>query len=160
MGLERRRLAVEWNGSIVDLVKVTLVRYLSRSLQIKVHLYLPRMPVSHAVCMRRRMRRAWEAACGTGAASARKIQSMIRNLRLSNGLHVNDNLLVPILEDLTLDDVAADTDLIGYYQSGSVARRRVVFLFGFFPDNVTHYLNTVVVGRDSINYGRNGDLSI
>ena len=160
VGQERRRLVVEWNGSDVDLVKTTLIRHNSRSMQYKIQLYLPRMPNNHALCMKRRLRRSWEASCGLGASSARKIGSVIRKLHVGNGLHVHDDILVPLLEELALDDVAIDIDLIGYHQSGPVGRRRVCFLFGFYPDNIAHYLNNAVFGRDSINYGRNGDLSI
>lgn len=160
VGLDRRRLVVEWNGSEVDLIKTTLVRYVSRSVQYKVQIYLPRMPNNHAFCMKRRLRRVWEMGCGSGAAAARKIGLMVRRLQIQNGLHISDDVLVPVLEELSLDDVAVDLDMIGYYQSGSNGGRRVIFLFGFYPDNLAHYLNHVNFGRDSINYGRNGDLSI
>lgn len=38
VGQERRRLVVEWNGSDVDLVKTTLIRHNSRSMQYKIQL--------------------------------------------------------------------------------------------------------------------------
>ena len=160
IAMNGRRLVVEWNGSDVDLVKTTLIRHNSRSMQYKIQLYLPRMPNNHALCMKRRLRRSWEASCGLGAPSARKISSVIRKLHIGNGLHIHDDVLVPLLEELSLDDIAVDIDLIGYYQSGTVGRRRTCFLFGFYPDNIAHYLNNAVFGRESINYGRNGDLSI
>ena len=160
LGLERRRLVVEWNGSEGELIKTTLIRYVSRSITYKVQICLPRMPMNHSICMRRRLRRAWVTACGEGTAAARKISAVTRRLRLSNGLHVSDDILVPFLEGLNLDDVAADIDLVGYHQSGTCNRRNLHFIFGFYPDNLAHYLNMTVIGRDSINYGRNGDLSL
>ena len=160
LGLERRRLVVEWNGSEGGLVRTTLIRYVSRSITYKVQICLPRMPVNHSICMRRRLRRAWVSACGEGAAAARKISAVVRRLRLSNGLKVSDDVLVQLLEDLGLDNVAADIDLVGYHQSGSFNRRSLLFVFGFYPDDSAHYLNMTVIGRDSINYGRNGDLSL
>ena len=88
VGLERRRIIVEWNGSDVGLVQTTLARHVSRSVQYKVQLYLPRMPNTHAFCMKRRLRRVWESSCGVGAACARKIGSVVRKLQIENGLHV------------------------------------------------------------------------
>ena len=156
--IAERRIEVEWEG--FSLNRTTFVRYNSRSMQYKAYLYLPRSPMSHIVCMRRRIYRFWERVMGTGVLSARKIQSAIRQLGLKNGLYVDDAKLVPLMEQLGMDDISADLDLIGYYQAGSRRQQKTIFLFGFNPDDLSHYLENVVVRGTMLNYGRNGDLSL
>ena len=159
VSMNSRRLEVIWNGTD-DLNRLTFSRYNSRAIQFKAYLYVPRMPTNHSICMRRRMVRSWIRACGSGAQAARHLVNMVHDLHLSNGLHVSDDILVPVLERLGLDDVGADLDLIGYYQSGARGRRRLILLFAFNPDNLTHYLTHSIVRHDILNYGRNGDMNL
>ena len=159
MSMNSRRLEVIWNGTD-NLVRLTFGRYNSRAVQYKAYLYIPKMPTNHSICMRRRMIRSWTRACGVGAQAARNLVRMIQDLHLSNGLHISDEVLVPVLEKLGLDDVGADLDLIGYYQSGTRGRRRLILLFGFNPDDLNHYLAHSVVRHDILNYGRNGDMNL
>jgi len=73
VGLERRRIIVEWNGSEVGLVRTTLARHISRSVQYKVQLYLPRMPNNHVFCMKR-----------LGPGSSRQTETDSANIQREN----------------------------------------------------------------------------
>ena len=160
VGLENRKLEVEWNGTSADLCRHTFKRYSSRILSYKCYLYLPKMPTNHIICLRRRVERPWAEHVGSDANSARKIISVLNQLKLKNGLYIQDDVLVPILEKLSLDDVAADLDLIGFYQSGTVRRRKLLFVFGFSPDDPADFLEKSVTRGNLLNYGKNGDLSL
>lgn len=160
VGLEGRKLEVEWNGTSCDLNRLTFQRYSSRSLHYKCYLYLPKMPTNHSICLRRRINRAWASRVGTDANSARRILSCLNLLKLKNGLYIQDDVLLPLLEKLSMDDVAADLDLIGFYQSGNPRKRKLLFVFGFHPDDGADYLEKAVTRGGLMNYGRNGDLSL
>ena len=158
VGLEGRKLEVEWNGA--DLNRLTFIRYSSRAIHYKCYLYLPRMPTNHTICMKKRLERAWKSRVGSDANSKRRIITALNQLKLKNGLHIQDDILLPLLEKLNLNDVAPDLNIIGFYQSGCKRQRKLLFVFGFYPDNESHYLEKAVIRGDLVNYGRNGDLSL
>ena len=160
VGLEGRRLDVEWNGTNDGLYRITFARYSSRALSYKCYLYLPKMPTNHSICLRRRIVKSWSDHVGSTQNSARRIISLLDRLNYRNGLHVQDDILLPLVEGLTLDDVAVDLDIIGFYQSGTRRQRKIVFIFGFSPDNISHYLEQSVTRGGLMCYGRNGDLSL
>ena len=159
VALHERRLEVQWNG-FNELCRITFARYTSRAIQYKAYLYIPKMPSNHMVCMRRRIIRSWKDKCGTGVVSARRVQAAVRAMGLKNGLHISDDVLVPLLEKLTLDDVGIDLDMIGLYQSGTSNQRKVIFLFGFCPDDLSHFLTHSRFRNDLLNYGRCGDVEL
>ena len=158
--MEGRKLEVEWNGTSSDLFRLTFQRYSSRLLHYKCYLYLPKMPTNHVICMKRRIARAWSSKVGSDSNSARRIVSVLNQLKLRNGLYIQDDVLLPVLEGLSLDDVAPDLDLIGFYQSGNPRQRKLLFVFGFSPDDEADYLEKAVTRGGQMNYGRNGDISI
>ena len=160
VGLENRKLEVEWNGTAADLCRYTFKRYSSRIVHFKCYLYLPKMPVSHTICLKRRVEKAWDMNVGSDANSARRIVSILNQLKLRNGLYIQDDVLLPVLEKLSLDNVAADLDLIGFYQSGNARCRKLLFVFGFDPDDPADFLEKSVNRGSQLNYGRNGDLSL
>lgn len=158
VGLEGRKLEVEWNGA--NLNRLTFIRYSSRAIHYKCYLYLPKMPNNHTICMKKRLERAWRSRVGSDANSQRRITSALNQLKLKNGLHIQDAILLPLLEKLNLINVASDLDIIGFYQSSSARQRKLLFVFGFHPDNESDYLEKAVIRGDLVNYGRNGDLSL
>ena len=160
VGMEGRKLEVEWNGTSSDLFRLTFQRYSSRLLHYKCYLYLPKMPTNHVICMKRRIARVWSSKVGSDSNSARRIVSVLNQLKLRNGLYIQDDVLLPVLEGLSLDDVAPDLDLIGFYQSGNPRQRKLLFVFGFSPDDEADYLEKAVTRGGQMNYGRNGDISI
>lgn len=160
IGLSGRRLSVEWNGTEFGMHRGTVFHRNSRPLHVKMYLYLPKMPVSHTLCLNRRLKKKIEECVGQGPTAMRSLNTRIRSVGLTNGLHVRDDSLVPLLEQLGFDDVVDDLDLIGYYQSRVRNQLKSVFLFGFSPDNLSHYLDNSVIRGGLLNYGRNGDLSL
>ena len=162
VGISRRRLFVEWSGSEA-MYQHNIRRYTSRLLKISVQLFLPGMPISHRVTLCRRLRRVWDGLFPSVAAMNRKLLSVITALSIPVGVTVHDDLLVPFLEQIGLDNVCADLDLLGLYYrpSPAVSRvHRVSLVFGFSPDNVDHFLTNRRVSHDSICYGPNGDDSL
>lgn len=150
-----RQLEVKWNGSAENLKRATFARYGSRSIKYKNYLYMPKMPINHTVCMKRRIEKAWQDAIGDKVSASRSILSVINGMKLKNGLYTAKDVLLPIMEAFGLN--AADIEPIGYYQTGSKDRRKLIFLFGFNPEDWEHYLKHVVSRGESIIYGRNGD---
>ena len=118
------------------------------------------MPVSHVLCLVRRLKRKILECIGQGSNAMRSLSARVRNVGLSDGLHVRDDALLPLLEQLGLDDVATDLDLIGYYQKRVRGQLKSVFVFGFSPDDLDHYLKNSMVRGEMMNYGRNGDVSL
>ena len=155
-----RRLIVDWNGTEFTLNRSVIYHQNSRPLHIKMYLYLPKMPVSHTLCLSRRLKRKIMDCVGSGGGAMRSLNSRIRSVGLTDGLHIRDDALVPLLEQLGLDDVAADLDLVGYYQRRVRTQLKSVFVFGFSPDNLDHYLSSSMVRGELLNYGPNGDLSL
>ena len=155
-----RRLVVDWNGTEFGLHRGIVYHRNSRPLHVKMYLYLPKMPVNHTVCLNRRLKRKINDCIGQGAGAMRSLNSRIRAVGLTDGLHIRDEALVPLVEQLGLDDVAVDLDIIGYYQRRVRGQLKSVFIFGFSPDNLVHYLENSMVRGELLNYGPNGDLSL
>ena len=155
-----RRLIVDWNGTEFGLNRGNIFHRNSRPLHVKMYLYLPKMPVNHTLCLNRRLKKKIEGCIGVGSAVMRNLNARIRAVGLTDGLHIRDDALVPLLEQLGLDDVAPDLDLIGYYQRRVRSQLKSVFIFGFSPDNLDHYLANSMVRGGLLNYGPNGDLSL
>lgn len=160
VALDGRRLVVDWNGTDFGMHRNTVYQRNSRPLHTKMYLYLPKIPVSHTVCLVRRLRRKILECVGQGSTSMRSLNTRIRNVGLSDGLHIRDDALLPLLEQLGFDDVATDLDLIGYYQRRIRGQLKSIFIFGFSPDNLEHFLGHSMVRGELMNYGRNGDLSL
>ena len=155
-----RRLVVDWNGTDFDLQRSVVFHKNSRPIHVKMYLYLPKMPVNHTLCMVRRLKRKINVCVGSGGNAMRNLRARIRNIGLTDGLHIRDDALLPLLEQLGFDDVASDLDLIGYYQKRVRGQLKSVFVFGFSPDDLEHYLNNSMVRGEMMNYGRNGDTSL
>ena len=155
-----RRLVVDWNGTDFDMQRNVVFHRNSRPIHVKMYLYLPKMPVSHALCLNRRLKRRITTCIGLGNTAMRSFNTRVRNVGLVDGLHVRDDALLPLLEQLGFDDVATDLDLIGYYQKRVRGQLKSVFVFGFSPDDLDHYLKNSMVRGEMMNYGRNGDTSL
>ena len=155
-----RRLVVDWNGTEFGLNRGIIFHRNSRPLHIKMYLYLPKMPVSHTLCPNRRLKRKINDCIGSGNGAMRSLNSRIRSVGLTDGLHIRDDALIPLMEQLGLDDVAVDLDMVGYYQRQVRGQLKCVFIFGFCPDNLNHYLEQSMIRGELLNYGPNGDLSL
>ena len=160
VAMNGRRLVVEWNGTDFGMHRSIVYHQNSRPIHVKMYLYLPKMPVSHVVCLVRRLKRKVLGCIGQGSTAMRSLNTRIRNVGLGDGLHIRDDALLPLMEQLGLDDIVADLDLVGYYQRRVRSQLKSVFIFGFNPDNLEHYLNHSMVRGEMLNYGRNGDLSL
>ena len=162
VGVERRRLVVEWSGSEV-MNQHYIRRFSSRLLKISVLLYLPVIPINHRITMCRRMRRVWDRLFPSVARMNRLMVSVVMDLSIPAGITVADDLLLSFLERTGLDDVCRDVDLLGiYYQPSQLASRvnRMSLVFGFSPDDLDHYLTNRRVSHEFICYGPNGDDTI
>ena len=160
VGMVGRRLVVDWNGTDFDMQRSIVYHRNSRPLHVKMYLYLPKMPVNHVLCLVRRLKRKIGSCIGLEATAMRNLGARIRNVGLTDGLHVRDDALLPLMEQLGLDDVASDLDLVGYYQKRVRGQLKSVFVFGFSPDDLDHYLKNSMVRGELMNYGRNGDISL
>lgn len=160
VGLSGRRLVVEWNGTEFDLRRGNVFQHNSRPLHVKMFLYSPKMPISHTLCLHRRLKKKINDCIGSGRLAMRNLRNRIRLVGLTDGLHVRDDALVPLLEQLGLGDVVPDLDLIGYYQRHVRNQLKSVFVFGFDPDRLDHYFAHSMIRGELLNYGRNGDSSL
>ena len=160
LAMQGRRLVVEWNGTDFGMHRSNVFHRNSRPLHVKMYLYLPKMPISHTLCLVRRLKRKINACVGQGNTAMRSLNTRIRNVGLTDGLHVRDEALLPLMEQLGLDDIVTDVDLIGYYQRRVRSQLKSVFVFGFNPDDLEHYLAHSMIRGGLLNYGRNGDLSL
>ena len=162
VGISRRRLFVEWSGSEV-MNRHNIRRYSSRLLKVSVQLFLPDMPMNHRVTLCRRLRRVWDRLFPSTAVMNRQLMSAVSALSMPVGVTVSDDLLVPFLEQIGMDDVCTDLDLLGlYYRPSPVVSRvhRLCLVFGFSPDNIAHFLDSRRISHGSICYGPNGDESL
>ena len=162
VGVSHRRLYVEWSGSEI-MNRHNIRRFTSRLLKVSVQLFLPEMPMSHRVTLCRRLRRVWDRLFPSVAAMNRRLLSVVNNLSMPVGIIVDDDLLVPFLEQIGMDDVCTDLDLLGlYYRPSPVVSRvnRLCLVFGFSPDDVAHFLDSRRVSHGSICYGPNGNESL
>ena len=154
-----RRLSVTWNGSD-SMEQNTIRRFTSRSLNFKILLFLPSMPISHRVILCRRLLRTWDNLFGTNSNAARRILDLPILQGIRNGVNLSDTLLLPILEQLGLDDVCRDIDLICVHRRQRLHGPTLTFVFCFSPDSLDHFLTHHRRHIDTICYGPNGDNSL
>ena len=118
------------------------------------------MPTNHVSCLVNRFKKAWFTNVGMGKIGVSKALEAVKSTEKTDGIISEDIELIPILENLGLDDVATDIDLIAIKLKTGKRGLFSTWGFAFVPDLTDHFLKNVKISGDTICYGRNGDLSL
>ena len=157
---KRKTINVTWNGPSEKLCRKIVISSISPSHNLKVYLHYPKMPVNHVMCMIGRLRKAWTNTVGNATAGAEKAHDILEAINTNQKLLTDDEVLVEILEALTLDNIAPDIDLLAIKKWNTGERMNSIWAFCFAPDDIDHFLKNVRVSDEQLCYGRNGDLSL
>ena len=155
-------LNITWNGPTEILCRKLVTSYTLKSTadtthHLKLLMFYPRMPTNHVTCILERFRRSWFNKVGIAARGARKAMTALSTISEQDFCVSDDKILIKVMEEIGLDDVATDIDLIAIKKFTIGGKSTSIWAFGFSPDDLGHFLENVRVNGDMMCYGRNGD---
>ena len=153
----KTNLDIEWNGPTDNLCRKLVLSSVSQRNHLKIYLFYPIMPANHVLCLMNRLRQNWFNLVGRSTSGANKAHNAIANHAKDKSLIIEDDILIKILEEIHLDDVASDIDLVAIKNWKTSRRSFSLWAFCFAPDDLDHFLKNAKVNGDVICYGKNGD---